>query len=280
MNRAALPPLASGELHVYLMNWTEHTAASATSQLQLSASELASSLRFRFPEHQHRYTRARAGLRSLLSHYTQQPAEQIVIAQGAHGKPYLPEHPLHFNLAHSGEYVLYAFSTTPDLLLGVDIEKIQERDSLAIAERFFSAREFTELTQLPQNQQTQAFFQIWTQKEAFIKAIGQGLSYPLQQFDVSATGPAAVHALRDSHYASHSWFSTLLPVPEGYCACCTLSEAPTRILSLCVQMPQDAQTIQLTTAEHERFLHSLDHPKAPNRYLKALFAKQSSKNGY
>ena len=91
---------------------------------------------------------------------------------------------LRFNLAHSHELALYAFTRGREI--GVDIEYLRALpDADQIADRFFSARENATLQALPASQRRQAFFNCWTRKEAYIKAIGKGLSQPLDQFEVS-----------------------------------------------------------------------------------------------
>ena len=91
---------------------------------------------------------------------------------------------LRFNLAHSHELALYAFTLGREI--GVDIEYLRALpDADQIAKRFFSARENAALQALSTNQRQQAFYNCWTRKEAYVKAIGKGLAQPLDQFDVS-----------------------------------------------------------------------------------------------
>ncbi len=89
-----------------------------------------------------------------------------------------------FNLSHSGEYVLYAVANNRKV--GVDIEYIRDfADSDNIAERFFSKSEMDEYYNLPFEARKRAFYSFWTRKEAFIKAVGEGLYIPLNSFSVS-----------------------------------------------------------------------------------------------
>ena len=91
---------------------------------------------------------------------------------------------MRFNISHSGGLAVFAF--TLDCEVGVDVEEIRELKDLAeIAARFFCAEETAELMSLPADQRTAAFFRCWTRKEAYIKAIGDGLSAPLDGFAVT-----------------------------------------------------------------------------------------------
>jgi 4'-phosphopantetheinyl transferase len=105
-----------------------------------------------------------------------------------HGKPYLAAKfnpgDLRFNLAHSNELAVYAFALGREI--GIDVEHVHALpDAEQIAARFFSAQENVVLRMLPEGQRLEAFFNCWTRKEAYIKAIGEGLSHPLDQFQVS-----------------------------------------------------------------------------------------------
>jgi 4'-phosphopantetheinyl transferase len=90
----------------------------------------------------------------------------------------------------------------------------------SIAERFFSAREVATLRALPAEVQPQAFFNCWTRKEAFIKARGEGLSFPLDRFEVSLDPkePAALVSVSDDPREASRWSLQALPVEEGYAA--------------------------------------------------------------
>lgn len=109
------------------------------------------------------------------------PSANLVINTTEKGKPYLASHPhIHFNISHSGEWVVIAFSSTK---VGVDVEKIRDVN-LGIAQRFFSEEEKRLLFSLPTNKQIDYFFDLWTLKESFLKAIGTGLTKPLKSFTI------------------------------------------------------------------------------------------------
>jgi 4'-phosphopantetheinyl transferase len=130
---------------------------------------------------------SRGILRLLLSKYLEAAPEKLVFKQGEYGKPYvqpdMKQLPLQFNISHSKDLALFAFTLHNQI--GIDIEYIQKDFSCEeIAPQFFSKQENIILSALPKEQQREAFFTCWTRKEAFIKAIGEGLSFPLDKFDV------------------------------------------------------------------------------------------------
>ncbi|HEX2908939.1 MAG TPA: 4'-phosphopantetheinyl transferase superfamily protein [Phototrophicaceae bacterium] len=151
----------------------------------LASDERQRAARFRFERHRQQFILARGGLRTLLAAYLNTSPERLRLVYNRYGKPALADEPgVSFNLAHSHELAVYAI--TDNHAVGIDIEHwrpLAEMESLAA--RCFSAREFAVFQQLPAEQKPEAFFNCWTRKEAYIKALGQGLSHPLDQFDVS-----------------------------------------------------------------------------------------------
>lgn len=187
----------------------------------ISSNEQARAQRFRFPIHRQRFIHAHAGLRNILSRYLGLPAERLDFNHNAYGKPELSLEDggdwLSFNLSHSHSLALVAVSVKR--ALGVDIEQI--RVDLAdekIAQRFFSAREIVDFQSLPEDQRSQAFFACWTRKEAFIKAQGQGLSMPLDAFDVSLLPgePARIIQTRPDPAQALQWNLYSLCPGAGY----------------------------------------------------------------
>ncbi|WP_265444375.1 4'-phosphopantetheinyl transferase family protein [Acetivibrio straminisolvens] len=105
--------------------------------------------------------------------------ESVKFNRSAYGKPYLEGHEdFHFNLSHSGSWVVCAVSSKP---VGIDVEKIKEID-LDIAKRFFSKEEVSDLFSKNGDEKIEYFFELWTLKESYIKADGRGLSLPLNSF--------------------------------------------------------------------------------------------------
>jgi 4'-phosphopantetheinyl transferase len=151
----------------------------------LSADEIQRAKRFYFQKHHNRFVMARASMRYILGHYLKQPPQQIHFEYTQHGKPSVNNTlDLRFNLSHSKEYALLAVGKKYEL--GIDIEYFSTRPYRGIAEQLFSPSEITQLDRLITPMQPFYFFYIWSQKEAFIKACGLGLSYPTRLFDVSS----------------------------------------------------------------------------------------------
>jgi len=165
----------------------------------LSADERERAGRFAFERDRRRYIVARARLRQLLGERLGAAPESLRFVYKPHGKPALARCPgqrdLRFNVSHCGEVAAYAFAEGREV--GVDIEELRELpDADDIAMRFFSRRERGAYLRLPVRQRPQGFFNCWTRKEAFIKALGEGLSHPLESFDVSLVPGKPARLLR------------------------------------------------------------------------------------
>ena len=169
-------------------------------QKLLNPAEQARAARFVFDRDQERFAIARGALRTMLGHYLSVPPATIGFNYGPHGKPSVPEYSLQFNLSHAADWAYLAISKTASV--GIDVERLRSPSRhgwLDLARRFFSASEIAELTAMPPDKQTEAFFACWTRKEAYIKLHGRGLSLPLAQFSVSA-GPDSKATLRTSEW--------------------------------------------------------------------------------
>lgn len=189
----------------------------------LSQDEAERARRFRFQRDRDKFVRVRASLRIILSGYMGIGPAQIEFGYRTAGKPYLPDgvgaDGLHFNVSHSGEMALVAVGFGREV--GVDIEHVRQIVDLHdIAKRFFSHREVAELFSLPADQQTIAFFNCWTRKEAYVKAIGAGLGFPLDAFDVSLRPeePAALIEVRDDPAERKHWTLQDVSPKNGYTA--------------------------------------------------------------
>jgi len=125
-------------------------------------------------------------LRIILSYYLSIPAADIHFSYGERGKPSLISSglDLRFNSSHSGDIAIYSIACRCEL--GIDVEHIRSLpDMEQIAHRFFCTEEITDLLAAPAGERETAFFRCWTRKEAYIKAIGDGLAVPLDSFRVS-----------------------------------------------------------------------------------------------
>ncbi|MEM8529462.1 MAG: 4'-phosphopantetheinyl transferase superfamily protein [Chloroflexota bacterium] len=180
--------LAPDAVHVWYVPLKQPRTVIQQFASLLAPDERQRAERFHFERDRHHYTVGRGVLRTLLGQYLQREPEQLEFHYGERGKPALvstqQSRQICFNLSHSHERAVYAFAW--DRELGIDIEYMRPLDDAeSIAEHFFSKREYQQLCALPHEAKKRAFFTCWTRKEAYIKACGDGLSYPLDQFAVS-----------------------------------------------------------------------------------------------
>lgn len=178
--------LRTKTVHVWTVSLDVSESCVLSMRQLLSADEVVKSDRFYFERDRTHYIVCRGVLRELLSHYLNIPACELVFRYGTHGKPVIQmgQNQVHFNVSHSAGLAI--IGVTKGQHIGVDVEHIRPGlDTMSIAQRFFSTSEFTQLKMLPEELQQEAFFACWTRKEAFIKARGDGLSLPLENFDVS-----------------------------------------------------------------------------------------------
>ena len=225
----SFPALDMADVHLWLADLNRPDLIPAAREI-LPANETARGLRYRFERDQTWFFARRFFLRTLLAQYLGQPASTFDLQLSTHGKPYLAEHPIHFNLSDSGGWCLLAFTHLAPL--GVDLETVRAQVNMAgIAQRYFSMAEQAEMEELPSDLHTEAFYHIWTQKEAFIKAVGEGLSIPLDSFDVAADPrrPGEVRAVRGA--GLQSWrMRTFIPRENFWAAVCVGTE---KSLNLC-----------------------------------------------
>lgn len=155
----------------------------------LNDSERQKAQTFKFQALRDRFVMVRAALRQTLASYLDSAPADLCFEAGEYGKPHLACGSLHFNLSHTGDYLLIAVGNVPDI--GIDIEAITARNSLdGIAKRVFSSNEFAQWQQLPPEQQLAGFYRLWTKKEAFVKAVGRGIALGMElcEFDLNPDG--------------------------------------------------------------------------------------------
>jgi 4'-phosphopantetheinyl transferase len=221
-NAPAEPILLSpDQVHVWRADLPACQPYLSTLQALLSADEQSRASRFYFNKDRQRFTLARAILRVILSRYLDCSAADLQFCYSETGKPALshPAQPLCFNLSHSDQIALYAVAW--NRAVGIDIERITpNRDYEMIAARFFSASEQAELVSLPAEQRLQGFFNGWTRKEALLKAMGKGLTVPLDQFAVSLSPglPACLLSIAWDSSELKRWMLAELLVSADYAA--------------------------------------------------------------
>jgi 4'-phosphopantetheinyl transferase len=177
----------------------------------LSHDEIARAARFRFETHRNAFIACRSILREILAGYLRSDPRSIEFTYNQYGKPLLPN--LFFNLSHSADTAVLAVSRSREV--GIDIERIDPNFAAGqIPEHFFSAGEVAALRALPPNEQTDAFFRCWTQKEAYVKAVGLGLSISLASFEVTLAPGHPARFLR----GGDGWEIEFLTPCRGYVA--------------------------------------------------------------
>lgn len=191
--------------------------------LTLSPDEMKRAERFRLPQHRNQFITAHGLLRKLLADYTNIDAGGISFSYGRNGKPFLSKQnrgkKIRFNLSHSNGYALFAFAC--DREIGVDIEYIKALTEMeGVAVQVFSTKETAVLRSFPESEKKEAFFIFWTRKEAYIKAIGEGLSSALEKIDISShpiNAPVLVDERGNLKYKNYWYIQDLMPVP-GFAA--------------------------------------------------------------
>jgi len=184
--------ISSGEVHIWRASLDQPTADAQWLAQALSADERSRAERFHFERDRLHFIVGRGVLRAILGQYLGIKPSQLHFRYSPHGKPSLDskgfQNPLglslRFNLAHSHGLALYAI--TREREIGVDIERVHPMaEADQIVEQFFSAWERDVFRALSAYQKQEVFFNCWTRKEAYLKASGRGLDWPLDKVEVS-----------------------------------------------------------------------------------------------
>lgn len=185
--RGGLPMPGESEIHVWSVDVDAPFASTSAHAAILSPDERLKAARFRFEIDRHRFLQRRTALRSILARYLDVAPRDIAYALNAFGKPEIAQPAgarLAFNVSHSEGIALIAVAKAT--LLGVDIERLKPvAEAESIAARFFAASEAAVLASLDVRDRAEGFLNAWTRKEAVVKALGGGLSIPLDGFEVS-----------------------------------------------------------------------------------------------
>ncbi|MCA0456399.1 MAG: 4'-phosphopantetheinyl transferase superfamily protein [Chloroflexi bacterium] len=188
--------LTAGVIHLWRIDLDGADQRLPAWNALLAPDEAARAAAFYFERDQRRYAAGRGILRTLLGHYAHQPPRDLLFSYNPQGKPSLLGFSyLHFNLAHSNTRAVLAVGIGQPL--GADIEHLRTLDDIdSLARNTFSINENAVFARVPPHQKVQVFFNCWTRKEAYIKAIGEGLSHPLDSFDVSLLPGEPARVLR------------------------------------------------------------------------------------
>jgi 4'-phosphopantetheinyl transferase len=179
--------------------------------------------RFHFEKDKMRYILTRGVLRKLLSFYLNQNPTTVSFEYNSSGKPILAtdklQEDLRFNLSHSGDFALIAFSHGRNI--GIDLEQINsEFDYEIVAKNFFSPEEIESIEKTKKSKQHRLFFQYWTRKEAILKGLGKGLSNSMKELDVSKQNDQDWSPIQMIHESNHQeiWYGKDLSPVRGYAA--------------------------------------------------------------
>ena len=229
-----IPPVAPAEIHVWRINLLCPLAEIARLQNVLSAAEKKQSARYHFAHDQRRFIVRRAVLRQLLAAQLGLHPEEIKIDSANFQKPKIAatqnSDGLRFSSSHSADWALIALAQNRDV--GVDVEQHRPLpDAGDLVRNSFSDFEIAEFERLPEPARTEGFFNCWTRKEAFVKAIGLGLAYSLKKFSVTlAPGrPAALVDVAGDSVARKKWLMASLNVAPAHSAALFFEAGPSAI---------------------------------------------------
>ena len=214
-------PLPSNEIHVWQAFLEREESHFNELAQTLSKDELLKAKRFYFQKDKKRFVVTHGILRKILGRYLNVEPKRLKFSYGCHGKPAIggltDGHSLCFNMSHSHGLALFAFIWGHRV--GVDVECVRSMpDAEEISQRFFSPRENAVFRTVQAGKKLEAFFNCWTRKEAFLKAVGDGLSRSLDSFEVSlAPGePARLLSIGGDLKEASRWHLRELAPAHGY----------------------------------------------------------------
>lgn len=196
----------------------------------LSADEQARAARYTFERSRRQFVSSRVGLRVFLGQILGRSPAAVQFSYGTHGKPALigtGDDLLGISLSHTGDTAVYVASW--DRELGIDIEVAKPRQNAGgLVERFFSSAEQAEWRDTLPEHQLAAFYQGWTGKEAYLKARGTGLNFPLSQFSVrlSPLAPPALLEVEGEPHEVRRWSMNVLTADSGVAGTLAFDRAP------------------------------------------------------
>jgi 4'-phosphopantetheinyl transferase len=213
--------------------WRIDLRARPAGEEVLTADERERAARLRIEAKRRQYRTARTALRVVLGSYLDRPPAELELQLGEHGKPELPGSGVSFNLSHSGNLALLAVANG-ELRLGIDVEEMAaQRAHDRLARRFFSTHEADRYAGLPERERVDAFYRLWTRKEAYLKAWGTGLTFSSRRFTLE-TSPGSGKLLLATEMPLDRdprawWFESVDP-GRGYAAtvCWQGERAPVR----------------------------------------------------
>jgi 4'-phosphopantetheinyl transferase len=215
--------LSVGEIHVWTAHLVQDRRVTAALQPLLSRGERARSAQFSFEHDRMRFIQAHGRVRQILSEYSKAGAATLTFARNRNGKPCLVPQAtgptLQFSVSHSNDCCMVAVRL--DQPIGVDVERIRDLPrAIDIAQTHFAPAERRALNGLRRTAQRDAFFALWTHKEATVKALGIGLGSNLArvEFDLDQVGRPRLAALDGDQAVVQRWSVRRLAAAPGYAA--------------------------------------------------------------
>lgn len=196
--------IQTNQVHIWYIPFNENLIDSSI----LSPDEIQRSSEYKFNLHKNYFLMYRCVLRKILACYYDIHPEKLVFSYTNYGKPYVLNNApgIQFNLSHSNGIAVLGITKYHQI--GIDIELIKPlEDMLLMANQILSELEYRRFLMLIESERLEAFYEIWTRKEAFIKAINKGLSYPLNKFSVSFSHnqPSRIIEIENSKVEARKW---------------------------------------------------------------------------
>ncbi len=218
------PVLGVRDVHVWRVNLSGKLSDEMVGTLSVKEQEKLYG--FKQEDFRQRYGLARVALRHLLAQYLQAEAKDLIFKTLDQGKPYVDGVALSFNLSHAGDRALIAIAGSELSHVGVDVE-VKDRgvDPLPLVKRFFTKEEFKYISQVPKKRQAEVFLRFWVLKEAFVKAVGVGLSGGLDTFSVQIINKCDGLLWCDAKWGCvNRWQLESLSVEPGYYGAVAVSD--------------------------------------------------------
>ena len=218
------PLLGARDIHVWRVNLADKLTDSMVDVLSGEEHERLRS--FKRDNFRQRYGLARVALRHVLAQYWQVEAKDLIFRTLDQGKPYIDGSTLPFNISHAGDRALIAIAGSELSHVGVDVQMKDRRiDPLLLARRFFTKEESECIAQAPKERQAEVFVRFWVLKEAFVKAVGVGLSGGLDTFCVQlVSGDDSLLSCDARWGCVNRWQLKSLSVESGYYGALAVSD--------------------------------------------------------
>ncbi len=222
----ARPCLARGVVHLVAVRLPEEIVCGADRWALLSEAEARRARRLKFDDHRNRWVAGRGLLKELLGRYMGVEPGAVRLRVGEIGKPYLAD-PAHrdffFNYTDSHGCLVYAFSRGVEV--GVDLEKLPRPTRyVRLAQRKLTSVEFAAFERIPEHRREEAFLASWTRKEAYGKALGVGVRYPMAEVTLCEDFGEPRYVVRGDNGSAHALAQFRPPFPGIACVVAASAE--------------------------------------------------------